>query len=76
MGRRGSWTRNHGEEFEGTFTVVRETGMAMQLWDGEGLSTDAPWVPKSQITQVNKTSVKDQVNVTMSEWIAKEKGFI
>lgn len=66
----------HQATWEGTFTILRETDAALLLWDGTGTTDDAQWVPRSQIHQVNKTNTVDVVEVLMSEWIAKNNGFI
>lgn len=79
--QRAEYLKNHDHEeaktWEGAFEVVRESDKAYLLWDGAGkIATHAKWVPKSQVIAMNKTEKPDVVNVTMSEWIAKEKGFL
>lgn len=63
--------------FEVTGEIIRESEKAILFWDGTGKTdTNSKWIPHSQIKKINKTASPGQVEVIMTEWIAKEKGFI
>lgn len=79
MSQRAEYVKSHKKNatFEVSCQILNETDKAYKIWDGTGLMKEkATWVPKSQIVNITKTEKKDIVNIEMSEWIAKEKGFI
>ena len=41
-----------------------------------GNKDNAVWVPKSQIEVSDPVEVGETVEITMPEWLAKERGFI
>ncbi len=52
--------------------LLDETPKAYWFDDG----TRKGWVPKSQFRSMEPEGVGETYTVTMTEWIAKEKGFI
>lgn len=53
--------------------IFAETDRAI-MYSITGLSTDAEWLPRSQIEIDNRGP--DGTTVTMPEWLAIEKGFV
>lgn len=58
--------------FDGNFELLATTQFAIQVSDDDGRTKH--WLPKSQIEYENLGD--GTVDVTMPEWLAKEKGII
>jgi hypothetical protein len=58
-----------------TLEIHHETERAY-LVSETGNEDDAVWIPKSQIEISDPVEVGEAVEITMPEWLAKERGFI
>lgn len=54
-------------------TILRDSDKAIlvQMEDGKEL-----WLPLSQVKEIHRTKEKGADSVVISDWIAKQKGFI
>lgn len=57
-------------DYEFTAKIDRETDLSYRVHDGERFH----WLPKSQI-KIEK-GLDDMAEITVPEWLAKEKGLI
>lgn len=53
-------------------SIIYQTGKAYKVTDEDG---NIIWLPKSQIEEIEEVA-ENVVNITIPEWLAKEKGFI
>ena len=58
-----------------TLEILWETDDALKVTDCGDLESNI-WVPLSQITLAYDAEVGDTVEITMPEWLAKDKDFI
>jgi hypothetical protein len=58
-----------------TGVVHHETERAI-LFSDDGQGPSAKWLPKSQVEQAPNALNAGLVDVTMPEWLAKDKGFV
>lgn len=72
----GQRVKGNSERYTGAFIEVHKTADAMLL-KLEGQSDDeGEWVPFSQIDKILRTPGETTIEVTMTAWIAKKRGFI
>jgi len=76
--RKQAYSNNNDKKYiEMTFEVSKETEKAIGVnWFGEKI-----WMPKSQLKNLDDSPVGgyddgETITIKVSEWIAKEKGFI
>jgi len=58
--------------WEDEFIIVKETDKAILI----EYTDSVVWIPLSQIEAIHRDPQKGTARVVMSEWIAKQKGFI